>query len=64
MFRIILQLKLLIWWFVGDYIKKIKTTFDFYFDLYTCFKQHGYTKHGNIEKLSIKKSALLLLVNL
>ena len=30
---------------VGDYINKMKTTFDFNFDLYKAFKQHAwYTK--------------------
>ena len=29
---------------VGDYINIVKTTFDFNFDLYQAFKQHGYTK--------------------
>jgi len=29
---------------VGDYINILKTTFDFNFDLYQAFKQHGYTK--------------------
>ena len=46
---------------VGNYINTMRTTFDFNFDLYQAFKQHGYTKHGNKENLSIKK---LLFVNL
>ena len=29
---------------VSDIINIIKTTFDFNFDLYPAFKQHGYTK--------------------
>jgi len=29
---------------VGGYIYKMKTTFDFVFDLYQAFKQLGYTK--------------------
>jgi len=29
---------------VGDYINIMKTTFDFNFDSYQAFKQHGYTK--------------------
>ena len=29
---------------VGDYINKMKTTFDLNFDLHQAFKQHGYTK--------------------
>jgi len=29
---------------VGDYINIMKITFDFNFDLYQAFKQHGYTK--------------------
>ena len=29
---------------VGDYINIMKTTFDFNFDLYQAFKQHGCTK--------------------
>ena len=44
---------------VGDYINTMKTTFDFIFDLYQAFKQHAEThKHGNKEKLSIKKASL------
>ena len=36
---------------VGDNIKIMKTTFDFNFDLYQAFKQHGWDthKHGNKE---------------
>ena len=44
---------------VGGFINTMKTTFDFNLDLYQAFKQHGYTKHGNKEKLSIKKKASL-----
>ena len=29
---------------VGDFINIIKTTFNFNFELYSAFKQHGYTK--------------------
>ena len=29
---------------VGDNINIMKTTFEFNFDLYQAFKQHGYTK--------------------
>ena len=29
---------------VGDFMNILKTTFDFNFDLYQAFKQHGYTK--------------------
>jgi len=29
---------------VGDDVNIIKTTFDFNFDLYQAFKEHGYTK--------------------
>ena len=29
---------------VGDFINIMKTTFDFNFDFYHAFKQHGYTK--------------------
>ena len=43
---------------LGDYINTMKTTFDLNFDLYQAFKQHGYTKNGNKEKLSIKKAFL------
>ena len=39
---------------VGDYINIKKMTFDFNFDLYQAFKQHGSQKHGTKEKLSIK----------
>ena len=28
---------------VGDYINKMKTTFDIIFDLYLAVEQHGYT---------------------
>ena len=45
---------------VGDYINTIKTTFDLNFDLYQAFKQHRYTKNGNKEKLSFKKSFSLI----
>ena len=48
---------------VGGYINKMKTNFDFNFDLYQDNKQYGYTKNTNKEKLSIKKASLLLLVN-
>ena len=48
---------------VGDY-NIIKTIFDFYFDLNEAFKQHGLLKHENKKKLPIKKTSLLLLVNL
>ena len=43
---------------VGDNINIMKTTFELNFDLYQAFKQHGYTKYGNKEKLSIKKASL------
>ena len=43
---------------VCDYINIMKTTFDLNFDLYQAFKQHQYKKHGNKEKLSIKKASL------
>ena len=43
---------------VGDYIKIMKTTFNFKFNLYQAFKQHGYTKHGKKEKLLNKTYSL------
>ena len=41
----------------GDYMNIIKTTFHVNFDLYRAYKQNGLDtlKHGNKEKLSIKK---------
>ena len=39
---------------VGDYLKIMKTTLD----LYQAFKQHETRKHGNKEKLLIKKASL------
>ena len=47
---------------VGDNINTMKTTFNLNFVSYEAFIQHG--KHGNKEKLSIKKASLYLLVNL
>ena len=41
--------------FLGVYINKMKTTFDFNLDLYHAFKQHETQKHRKKEKLSIKK---------
>ena len=35
---------------VGDYINTIKTAFDFNFDLYQAFKQHGYKENPLIKK--------------
>ena len=45
---------------VGEFINKMKTTFDFNFELYSAFKQHGLDtqKNENREKLSIKKAPL------
>ena len=40
---------------VGDYIKIMKTTFDFNFDLYPALNSIDTQKHGSKEKLSIKK---------
>ena len=36
---------------VGEKINIMKTTFDLNFDFYQDFKQHGYTKKENLEKL-------------
>ena len=42
---------------VGDNINIMKTTLELNFDL-QLFKQHGYIKLGNKEKLSIQKASL------
>ena len=45
---------------VGDFINIIKTTFDFNFDLYSAFKQHGYTKTWKQrEAVNLKSSTLI-----
>ena len=41
---------------VGDFINTMKTTFDFNFDLYQAFKQHGYTKTWKQRKAANLKS--------
>ena len=43
---------------VGYCINMVKITFDFNFDLYQAFKQHGYTKHENNEKVFYLKKHL------
>ena len=43
---------------VGDNINIMKTNLELNFDLYQDFKQHGYTKYGNKEELSIQKASL------
>ena len=42
---------------VGENINKMKTTLELNFDL-QLFKQYGYIKLGNKEKLSIQKASL------
>ena len=45
---------------VGDYINKIKTPFDLFFDLYQPFYQHMDThKHGNKEIKKLKNFSLI-----
>ena len=45
---------------VGDFINIIKTTFDFNFDLYSAFKQLGYTKTWKQrEAVNLKSSTLI-----
>ena len=59
MFRIILKLKAkIVDTVIGDYIKKMKTNFDFIFDLYTCLKHNWYTKTWKHRK-AIKLKNLL-----
>ena len=41
-----------------------KETFDFNFDLYQAFKQHGYTKTWKQREAVNKNESLYLLVNL
>ena len=43
----------------GDFINAMKTTFDFDFDLYQTFKQHGYTKNENKKKLQFISFSLI-----
>ena len=43
---------------VGDNVNIMKTTLELNFVLYPAFKQHGYTKYGNKEKLSIQRAYL------
>ena len=45
---------------VGDYINIVKTTFDFNFDLYQAFKQHGYTKTRNKREEAYLQSVSLI----
>ena len=45
---------------VGDYINIVKTTFDFNFDLYQAFKQHGYTKTWKQREEAYLKSVSLI----
>ena len=48
---------------VGDYINKMKTTFDFNFDLNQALKQHGYTKTWKqIEAVDLEWFLLIMLV--
>ena len=45
---------------VGDFINILKTTFDFNFDLFQAFKQHGYTKTWKQRKVVDEKSFSLI----
>ena len=47
-----------IWMMVGDYINKMKTTFDFNFDLYQAFNQHRYTNTQKEGEAVNKKASL------
>ena len=48
---------------VGDYINKMKTTFDFNFGLNQALKQHGYTKTWKqIEAVDLEWFLLIMLV--
>ena len=44
---------------MGENINIIKTTFDFNFDLYQAFEQHGYTKKVETKR-SCQKSFFLI----
>ena len=45
---------------VGNNINIMKTTFDFNFDLYQAFKQHGYTKTRKQREAANLKSFSLI----
>ena len=53
---------------VSNYINTMKTSFDFNFDLYEPFKQHGYTlkqsREDESRELLIKRAFIYLLVNI